>query len=699
MATSRKRAILFIAVPLVILMLPLSIYFIDSAAASDKVARNVSIAGVDVARYGWDDAVAAVDVYAAELTAQMATVSVNGQEFTLDPEDVGLTFDSEAAVSAAFVQNSDGIADWLRAFSEEVDVPVTATIDPDLLEEQLRAWELEAIPNPAFEGSIAIVNRAVAIEYPHDGEAIDRDQAAERIVAALETGSDQVVVLPTAVAQPELTDADFDTAAAEAERMMSTAVVLTNDEYDFTLRVEPVTIARALDASVVHDDEGTSIAFTFDHNAFIPLIEAQRSSVELPPQDATWSTVVVDDFEDWDENYEIKDSAQEDRADLPDDDTITLVPARNGTTIDPIAVAAAIETAARGDGRGELPIVLDAPPAFTTAMAETFGELYEVSEFTTYMPGTNRAHNIKLMADLIDDTIVWPGETFSVNEHVGRRTLDKGFKYDCAIVSGELSCEEDPVNVGGGVSQFGTTIFNAIYFGCYKDVTHQPHSIYFSKYPEGREATLGYPYPDVAFENDSSAPVIIRTSYTNRSITVTFFGSQEGRYCGTERSERTGVSSPVTEYQTDPDINVNPGDEYTKSRGSKGWSVVNTRIFYDANGVEIAREAFPWRYRGEKNVIIVHPCDPRVGGSGVCPAQVPGVSGLSEGEASAALQGAGFGVSVVTTDTDDPAKDGAVVSVTPTGWQDPGTTITITVAVYTGGGEPDPGSGEGDSDG
>jgi vancomycin resistance protein YoaR len=698
MATSRKRAILFIAVPLVILMLPLSIYFIDSAAASDKVARNVSIAGVDVARYGWDDAVAAVDGYAAELTAQMATVSVNGQEFELDPEDVGLTFDSEAAVRAAFVQNSDGIADWLRAFSEEVDVPVTATIDPDLLEEQLGAWELEAIPNPAFEGSIAIVNRAVAIEYPHDGEAIDRDQAAERITTALASGSNEVIVLPTAVAQPELTDADFDTAAAEAERIMSTAVVLTENDYDFTLRIEPVDIARALDADVVHDD-GASIAFTFDHSVFIPLIEAQRSAVELPPQDATWASVVVDDFEDWDENYEIKDSAQKDRADLPEDDTITLVPARNGTTIDSADVAAAIETAARGDGRGELPIVLDAPPAFTTAMAEAFGELYEVSEFTTYMPGTNRAHNIKLMADLIDGTVVWPGETFSVNEHVGRRTLDKGFKYDCAIVSGELSCEEDPVNVGGGVSQFGTTIFNAIYFGCYKDVTHQPHSIYFSKYPEGREATLGYPYPDVAFENDSNAPVIIRTSYTNRSITVTFFGNQEGMYCGTERSERTNVSSPVTEYQTDPDINVNPGDEYTKSRGSKGWSVVNTRIFYDANGVEMAREAFPWRYRGEKNVIIVHPCDPRVGGSGVCPARVPGVSGLSQEEASAALQGAGFGVSVVTTDTDDPAKDGAVVSVTPTGWQDPGTTITITVAVYTGGGEPDPGAGEGESDG
>ena len=175
--------------------------------------------------------------------------------------------------------------------------------------------------------------------------------------------------------------------------------------------------------------------------------------------------MLVDDHEDFNENYEIKDSPQEGRTDLPADDTITLVPAKNGTTIDADAVASAVETAIRGDARGELPIVLDAPPAFTTEMAEAFGEMYEVSEFTTYMPGNNRAHNIKLMADLVDGTVVWPGETFSVNDLVGRRTLEKGFKYDCAIVKGELSCEEEPVNVGGGVSQFGTTIFNAIYFG------------------------------------------------------------------------------------------------------------------------------------------------------------------------------------------------------------------------------------------
>ncbi|MGI9667358.1 MAG: VanW family protein [Acidimicrobiia bacterium] len=691
MVISRSRTILFTAVPVLLLMFPLSIYFMDSAAASDKVARNVTIEGVDVSRYTEDEAQAAAEKYAAELQATPASVEVNGQSFDLDPVAVGLTFGTEAAVDMALEQRKGGITDWLRAFSEGVDVPVTAALDPDLLEAQLREWEQAAIPNPAFEGTIAIVNREVRYEYPSDGEAIDRDVAEDLLLAALSTGSDEAVVLPTAVTSPVLTKSDIDEAVAEAERILRTTVVLTQDEYDFTLRIDSLDISRSLDAAVTLGNPPT-IEFFFDRDIFVPLIEGVRTQLELAPQDAYWETVVVDDHESWDENYEIKDSEQS--SDLPDDDAIRLIPAKSGTTIDVDAVAAAIEEAARTQGSGELPIVLNAPAAFTTEMAESFGDLYEVSEFTTYMPGTNRAHNIKLMADLVDGTVVMPGETFSVNELIGRRTLEKGFKYDCAIVSGELSCEEDPVNVGGGVSQFGTTIFNAIYFGCYKDVVHQPHSIYFTKYPEGREATLGYPSPDVAFENDSDAPVIIRTSYTRRSVTVTFFGNQNGHYCGTQRSERTGVASPVTEYQADDENIIKPGQEYVKSKGSKGWSVTNTRIFYDAEGNELDREAFYWRYRGEKNVIVVHPCDERVGGNGQCPAQVPGVTGMAQGAASAALAEAGFGVAVVTVDTDDESLNGIVISADPTGWLDPGETVTITVGNYTGGGGGDGGGGE-----
>ena len=542
-------------------------------------------------------------------------------------------------------------------------------------------WDEDAIPNPAFEGSIDISNQIVLFEYPRKGEAIDRDIALIAITEAVTTGSADVVLLPLVNTQPTLTNADIDAGVARAQEIMDRGVVLTNDDYGFSFTVTKPSMSRALDVAVVKGKPAT-IEYTMDSTVIAPLAEAHRTTWEIAPVDAYWDIIEVDDFEDWNENYKINDSPQEDVEGLPENDVITLIPSKMGTQLDVNLVVTAVEAAAFGDGTGGLELLLTAEPEFSTEDAMAYGDLYEVSEFTTYKPGTNRAHNIDLMADTIDGTVVMPGETFSVNEVIGRRTLDKGYKYDCAIVGGELSCEEDPVNVGGGVSQFGTTIFNAIFFGCYEDVVHQPHIIYFSKYPEGREATLGFPAPDVAFINNTDAPVIIKTSHTPRSITVTFFGNNGGIICDSERSERSNYSSASLSYQTDPEVWVAPGAEIVKSKGSGGWAVTVTRVFYDPNGVEIEREPFYWRYRGEKNVILVNPCDPRVGGSN-CPAPVPIVIGQTQAAGTGELIAAGYTVSVNEEITADPGQDRIIIAQTKAGEHaKPGSNIVIRVLVY-----------------
>jgi vancomycin resistance protein YoaR len=615
MATPKTRLFAFILAPLLVLALPLAIYFADSAAASDKVARNVTVSGVDVARLTQAEAEAAVDAYTSSILSNVITVEVNGERFPLSPKDVDMTFDNDAAVAAAMSQYKGGITDWISAFTSEADITVEATIDYDLLEEKYREWETAAIPNPAFNGSIEIVNQQAVVDPPANGKMIEREISTGLIETALIAGAIEVIDIPTETSTPNHTVADVEAAASDAEAIIKRGVVLTNDQYAATFTVAPTDLAKTVTVTVGLDD----IETTIDASSIVPLIDAAREELEIDAVSAHWETVVVDDFENWDENYRITDPRKvPGTSGLPKDDAIWLVAGENGTSLDADAIVAEVERAAFDDGRGPLAITDDKEARLTTEEAQAYGDLYEVAEFTTYTPGTNRVSNIHLMADIVDEAIVWPGQTFSVNERVGQRTLDKGFKYDCAIVSGVVECEEDPVNVGGGVSQFGTTIFNTIYFGCYEDVEHQPHSIYFTKYPEGREATLGFPHPDVAFRNDSSAPVIIRTSYTGRSVTVTFFGNQEGRKCGTVRSDRSNESEPQTIYRKDTEGIVAPGEEKQITRGSKGWSITNTRIFYDADGNEIKRQPFYWRYRGEKIVILVHACDKRVGGNGNC---------------------------------------------------------------------------------
>ena len=615
MATPKTRLFVLILVPLLILILPLTVYFVDSAAASDKVARNVTISGIDVARLTQAEAEAAVDAYTGAILSNVLTVDVNGERFPLSPADVNMTFDTDTAVTVAMEQYKGGITDWFTAWTSETNITVEATIDYDLLEEKFREWEIAAIPNPAFQGSIEIVDQKAVVDPPANGKMIEREIATGLVENALVAGAIDVIGLPTATSTPAHTVADVEAVARETEALIQRGVVLTNNEYAATFTVAPADLAKTITVTVDAD----SIETTMDTSSIVPLIDASREDLEIDAVSAYWETVVVDDHENWDENYRITDPRRvPGTGGLPSNDAVWLVAGQNGTSLDEEAIVVEVERAAFSDGTGTLAVTDDKEPRLTTEEAKAYGDLYEVAEFTTYTPGHNRVTNIQLMADIVDEAIVWPGQTFSVNERVGKRTLDKGFLYDCAIVSGVVECEEDPVNVGGGVSQFGTTIFNTIYFGCYEDVEHQPHSIYFTKYPEGREATLGFPHPDVAFRNDSSAPVIIRTSYTGRSVTVTFFGNQGGMKCGTVRSDRSNESEPQTIYRRDDEGIVAPGEEKQLTSGTKGWSVTNTRIFYDANGDEIKRQPFYWRYRGEKILILVHPCDTRVGGNGNC---------------------------------------------------------------------------------
>ena len=144
-----------------------------------------------------------------------------------------------------------------------------------------------------------------------------------------------------------------------------------------------------------------------------------------------------------------------------------------------------------------------------------------VAEFTTHHPCCeNRVVNIQTIADALTGKYLIPGETLSLNEFVGPRTREKGYLAAGAIRGGHMTDE-----VGGGVSQFVTTIFNAAFYGGLDLDEYQSHSVYFSRYPFGREATLSIPGPDLVVTNNTDFPVLIWPTYTPTSITVTLYST------------------------------------------------------------------------------------------------------------------------------------------------------------------------------
>ncbi len=194
--------------------------------------------------------------------------------------------------------------------------------------------------------------------------------------------------------------------------------------------------------------------------------------------------------------------------------------------------------------RGQMAVFLTRAIPLQTIEPPPRPPTHLVSRFTTYHSCCQpRVTNIQIMAREIDEWIVLPWEEFDLNEVLGPRTESKGYVAAPILLNGESYCCDHPLNIGGGTSQFGTTIYNTVFWGAYDDISHKPHSRYISRYPLGIEATLGNPSPNVVFVNDTWTPVIIRTSYTSTSITVEFWGNNGGRIVvGSHRNAKTTIS-------------------------------------------------------------------------------------------------------------------------------------------------------------
>ena len=581
--TKPLRIALFIAVPLFILLLPIAVYVVDVSANEGTIARNVSIAGIDVSGMSAEEAAVAVGVYEERLEEPAAFV-VNGQNYELDPVAAGLQINTDAAIAQALQQGQGGLiagfGPWIGSFGETIAVELEVSIEGDVISRRLVEWETDAVAEPAFEGSVNVVAGKVEHEYPRDGLALDRETSADIVEATLLSVERKPEELPLLDIKSELTKADIDEAVETVEQLISDAVELRNEEYELTFVMEPAEMAAAVRTEVVTESPA-HVEITLDEDVVDSYLEPKRPELETEPTEVVIDTNIATNG-------------------------VTVTPGKAGTAVDAAEVAPALYRAALAERTGHLPVGEGKQPEWTEEEIEAWGPLGRVSDFTTKHPaGQPRVTNIQLMAKTVDETIVWPGEVFSINDIVGQRTERKGYLADGAIINGEVQCCDDPANIGGGVSQFGTTMYNAIFFGCYEEIEHAPHSIYFSKYPEGREATLGFPHPDVSFRNDSDAPVIVRTGYSATSITVKLFGNNGGRKCSSERSERFNPTEPRVVYEANP--RLSPGTEKLVRRGTDGWSVTITKVITYPDGT-VEREKYTHRYHGSARVYQVPSC-------------------------------------------------------------------------------------------
>ena len=209
-----------------------------------------------------------------------------------------------------------------------------------------------------------------------------------------------------------------------------------------------------------------------------------------------------------------------------------------------------------------------------------------VSSYTTTTTSdANRNNNINLAANAVSGTVVMPGETFSFNQATGQRTLEKGYLPAAAIAGGTTVDE-----VGGGVCQVSSTLFNAAAMADLTILSRSPHTWPSNYVDKGRDATVNWPNLDFTFRNDKSTPVFIVAFYSQRQCTVEIYGASLGAGLNIQLSTKLiSTTEPPTEplYENNPLLP--PGTVQEKKKARTGY-VVETYKVYLQNGVEVRRE-------------------------------------------------------------------------------------------------------------
>jgi vancomycin resistance protein YoaR len=222
-----------------------------------------------------------------------------------------------------------------------------------------------------------------------------------------------------------------------------------------------------------------------------------------------------------------------------------------------------------------------------------------VGQFTTHYPCCRpRVTNIKRAAQILNGQRIPSGGTFSLNAALGERTTARGF-VPAPMISGGAFVD----SVGGGISQIATTLYNAAFFAGLELVEHTPHSIYISRYPMGREATISWGGPELIFRNDWSAPIRIEARATNTSVRFRLFSLPLGRRVVTKTGPPHSYVAPRAIFIQNPDIPPRT-QRVRQSAGSPGFDVTYTRRVY-AWSTLLRSERFHVRYQPQNAIIEV----------------------------------------------------------------------------------------------
>ena len=220
-----------------------------------------------------------------------------------------------------------------------------------------------------------------------------------------------------------------------------------------------------------------------------------------------------------------------------------------------------------------IPLKITSPTVTTDKIGtEAFPDLLATYSSKYNSGNVNRTTNIILASKKINGIVIMPGETFSYNSTVGKRTAAAGFKSAAVYMGGEVT-----TGIGGGICQVSSTLYNSVLLSNLEIVERYNHGFNPGYVPAGRDATVSWGGPDFKFKNNRNYPIKIYCTNSGGRLTVTIYGlKEENEYEVEIESYITGYIQYKTITKDDPTLNK--GETKVIESGSNGCKAVAYRI-------------------------------------------------------------------------------------------------------------------------
>ncbi|MFF3326389.1 VanW family protein [Streptomyces sp. NPDC002889] len=533
--------------------------YVTGLVAGDDIAGGTRVHSVDIGGMSRAEAQRVLDRKLGPTFAAPVAMKIGDRIEKADPRVLGLSLDTSATADRAASAGSDPITVIGRLFtSHGRDVEPVIRMD----EQRSRAAIDrigEATEQQVRDGGISFENGEARAIAPVAGVAVIPDRALDAIRDTYSRTTDTgPVVMPVKRTQPRIGPHETERAMKGfAQPAMSGPVTLTLAGN--RISIGPAALGRHL---TMKPDGHHRLAPVLDSKGLLadPAVSRPVQEAAQGPRDAVLrlggdDRVVV---------------AQEGRVGRPVTDKAlgeAVVPllTRSGAARTGEIAAAAVQ------------------PQLTSASAQRLGIKEKVSSFTVAFPAAPyRSTNIGRAVELINGSVVLPGQEWSFNRRVGERTKENGFVDGIMINNGQYV--KSP---GGGVSAVATTMFNAMFFAGVKPVEYGAHSFYIERYPEGREATVAWGTLDLRWTNDSGHALYIQAESTGTSVTITFLGTKKYDEIRATQGPRTNIKPPGTRTGSGPKCEAQSPLE--------GFDVAVDRVFVQDNR-EVRREDFKTHY-------------------------------------------------------------------------------------------------------